>query len=75
MVFPDAAQLPGNPGAEFDVRLGTDGAIRTVDLTKSSGYPDWDAAARRALLKTETFPLDVSGRAPPRIFVTMRPKL
>jgi len=75
VVFPDAAQLPGNPGAEFDVRLDTDGSIKTVDLTKSSGYSDWDVAARRALLKTETFPLDVSGKAPPRIFITMRPKL
>lgn len=75
VVFPDAAQLPGNPGAEFDVRLDTDGSIKTVDLTKSSGYSDWDVAARRALLKTETFPLDVSGKAPQRIFITMRPKL
>jgi hypothetical protein len=75
VVFADATQLPGNPGAEFDVRLGTDGSIKSVDLSKSSGYPDWDGAARRALLKTETFPTDVSGRAPPRIFVTMRPKL
>lgn len=74
VVFPDAKNLPGNPGAEFDVRLNSDGFISSVDLVKTSGIPDWDAAALRALRQTKAFPLDVNGKAPPRLLVTLRPK-
>lgn len=75
VVYPNVDELPGNPGVEFDVRLDADGSITSVTLAKSSGYPDWDAAALRALRKTERFPLDVNGKTPPRIRITMRPKL
>jgi hypothetical protein len=75
VVFSDAAKVPGNPGAEFDVRLRSDGWITNVELTKSSGYPVWDAAARSALIKTEVIPLDMNGKVPPRMFITLRPKL
>lgn len=74
VVFPDVDQVDSNPEAEFDVRLGNNGTILSVVLFKSSGLPQWDAAARAGLVKAERFPLDVNGKVPPRIIVTMRPK-
>ena len=60
VTFPDADLVSGNPGAEFDVRLAPDGTIvGTPELTKSSGLPNWDEAAERALRKTEKLPRDI----------------
>ncbi len=75
VVFPDADQVNGNPGAEFDIRLAPDGTIVGVpQLVKSSGLPAWDQAALRALQKTEKLPRDVDGTVPPRLIITLRPK-
>jgi colicin import membrane protein len=53
VVFPEAELVNGNPGAEFDVRLAPDGTIvGTPTLVKTSGLPNWDEAALRALQKT-----------------------
>ncbi|MGO4391054.1 cell envelope integrity protein TolA [Variovorax sp. M-6] len=76
VVFPDADMVSGNPAAEFDVRLAPDGTIvGTPTLTKSSGLPRWDEAALRALQKTEKLPRDIDGTVPPRLIITLRPKL
>lgn len=75
VVFPEAELVSGNPGAEFDVRLAPDGTIvGTPTLVKTSGLPNWDEAALRALQKTEKLPRDVDGTVPPRLIVTLRPK-
>lgn len=75
VVFPDADLVSGNPGAEFDVRLAPDGTIvGTPQLVKSSGLPNWDDAALRALQKTEKLPRDIDGTVPARLIVTLRPK-
>lgn len=75
VVFPEAELVSGNPGAEFDVRLAPDGTIvGTPALVKTSGLPNWDEAALRALQKTEKLPRDVDGTVPPRLIVTLRPK-
>ncbi len=75
VVFPDADLVSGNPAAEFDVRLAPDGTIvGTPTLTKSSGLPNWDEAALRALQKTEKLPRDVDGTVPPRLVVSLKPK-
>ncbi|MDM0030975.1 cell envelope integrity protein TolA [Variovorax sp. J22P271] len=75
VVFPDADLVSGNPGAEFDVRLAPDGTIvGTPALVKSSGLPNWDDAALRALQKTEKLPRDIDGTVPARLIVTLRPK-
>jgi colicin import membrane protein len=75
VVFPEAELVNGNPGAEFDVRLAPDGTIvGTPTLVKTSGLPNWDEAALRALQKTEKLPRDVDGTVPPRLIVTLRPK-
>ena len=75
VVFPDAELVAGNPGAEFDVRLAPDGTIvGNPSLVKSSGLPNWDEAALRALQKTERLPRDIDGTVPNRLIVTLRPK-
>ncbi|VTU26643.1 cell envelope integrity protein TolA [Variovorax sp. RA8] len=75
VVFPEAELVSGNPGAEFDVRLAPDGTIvGTPALVKTSGLPNWDEAALRALQKTEKLPRDVDGTVPPRLTVVLRPK-
>lgn len=75
VVFPDADLVSGNPGAEFDVRLAPDGTIvGTPQLVKTSGLPNWDDAALRALQKTEKLPRDIDGTVPARLIVTLRPK-
>jgi colicin import membrane protein len=75
VVFPEAELVSGNPGAEFDVRLAPDGTIvGTPQLVKTSGLPNWDDAALRALQKTEKLPRDVDGTVPQRLIVTLRPK-
>jgi colicin import membrane protein len=75
VVFPEAELVNGTPGAEFDVRLAPDGTIvGTPTLVKTSGLPNWDEAALRALQKTEKLPRDVDGTVPPRLIVTLRPK-
>jgi colicin import membrane protein len=75
VVFPDADLVSGNPGAEFDLRLAPDGTIvGTPTLVKTSGLPNWDDAALRALQKTEKLPRDIDGTVPARLIVTLRPK-
>lgn len=74
VVFADAEQLSGNPAVDLDVRLGLDGSIKSVYVAKPSGYPDWDVAARRAVLKADILPLDTNGTVPPRMLISMHPK-
>jgi TonB C terminal len=72
--YGDPDEIPGNPAAEFDVLLAPDGTIISATLAKSSGWPDWDAAARRGILKTERLPRDVDGKVPARLTLALRPK-
>ncbi|MDQ0028133.1 outer membrane biosynthesis protein TonB [Variovorax paradoxus] len=74
VVYPKPEEIPGNPGVEFDVSLAGDGQIVAIALSKSSGWLDWDAAALRALRKTERLPQDIDGKVPRRLILTLRPK-
>jgi colicin import membrane protein len=49
--------LSGNPEAEFDVVLLPDGEVLKATLVKSSGYPAYDAAVERAILRASPLPL------------------
>ncbi len=49
--------LSGNPEAEFDVVLLPDGEVLRATLVKSSGYPAYDAAVERAILRASPLPL------------------
>ena len=49
--------LKGNPEAEFTVVLLPDGEVMKATLVKSSGYPAYDAAVERAILRASPLPL------------------
>ena len=49
--------LKGNPEAEFTVVLLPDGEVLRATLVKSSGYPAYDAAVERAILRASPLPL------------------
>ncbi len=58
-VFRDA--VAGNPKAEVEIRVGSDGTIISSHLVKSSGIPAWDDAVLRAIDKAESLPRDTDG--------------
>jgi colicin import membrane protein len=72
IVFPN--DIPGNPAAEVEVRVGADGAILGRRLTKSSGVKEWDDAVLRAIDKTEKLPRDTDGRVAPQMLLVFKPK-
>ncbi|MBL8318285.1 MAG: cell envelope integrity protein TolA [Burkholderiaceae bacterium] len=66
--------IPGNPTATVDVRVGPDGTIISHRLLKSSGVGAWDEAVLRAIDKTGQLPRDVDGRVPPAMVIEFRPR-
>jgi colicin import membrane protein len=48
--------IPGNPEAVFDVALLVTGEVLSVKQTRSSGYPVYDEAVYRAILKSSPLP-------------------
>ncbi|MDB6000392.1 MAG: protein TolA [Rhizobacter sp.] len=67
-------EIPGNPTAEVEVRIGPDGTIIGRRLTKSSGAKEWDDAVLRAIDRTGTLPRDTDGRVPPSLVIAFRPR-
>jgi colicin import membrane protein len=63
-----------NDPVEFDVRLLPDGSVAGVRKVKSSGIPEFDEAVRRAIDLSQPFPADSSGRVPPNLPISHRPK-
>jgi colicin import membrane protein len=52
--------IPGNPAAIFDVVQIPTGEVISVRIRKSSGYPRYDDAIERAILKASPLPLPPS---------------
>jgi TonB family protein len=67
--------VPGNPAVEYTLALRPDGRIMDARLSKASGVPEWDAAALRAILKTDRMPLTDDGTVPSMMVLVLRPKL
>ncbi len=63
----------GNPRAEVEVRVASDGTITSRRIVQSSGNKAWDDAVLRAIDKTEILPKDTDGRVPPLIVLGFRP--
>lgn len=59
--------------AEIEVHAQPDGRIINRRLVRSSGNPDWDDAALRAIDRTGSLPRDVDGRVPSPIVIVVRP--
>ena len=63
----------GNPRAEVEVKVSSDGTITSRRIVQTSGNRAWDDAVLRAIDKTEVFPKDSDGRVPPVIVLGFRP--
>ncbi len=66
--------VSGNPRTEVEVRTLPDGTIVGRRIVKSSGNPDWDEAALKAIDRTATLPRDTDGRVPPSLIIGLRPQ-
>jgi colicin import membrane protein len=58
---------------EIAVRCSPTGTLLGVSVTRSSGNPQWDAAAERAVRASDPMPVDVDGKAPSNFKITLRP--
>ena len=72
IVFTD--DIAGNPTAEVEVHMSSDGTITSRRLVKSSGLKSWDEAVLRAVDKTEVLPRDVDGRVHSPLLIEFKPK-
>ena len=66
--------VEGNPKAEVEVRVGSDGRILSRKLIQASGNKDWDEAVLKAIDKTGTLPRDTDGKVAPVMIISFRPK-
>ena len=66
--------IAGNAVAEVEVRTTPGGSITSQRLVKSSGNKAWDDAVIKAIIRTETLPLDTDGRVPTPLISEFRPK-
>ncbi|MFM0737867.1 cell envelope integrity protein TolA [Paraburkholderia xenovorans] len=55
------------------VRCSPTGTLLSASISRGSGNAAWDAAALRAVNRTEQMPLDVNGKAPTSFLITLRP--
>lgn len=55
------------------VRAMPDGTIVSATIRRSSGNPEWDEWALRAVLATASLPRDTNGTAPKEIVIGIRP--
>ena len=72
----DANSIDGNPVVKIEIRLSPDGTILGKPrIVRSSGQPDWDAAAVEGIERAEVLPRDPSlGTAPPIMVIDRKPK-
>jgi colicin import membrane protein len=66
--------VDGNPKAEVEVRVGTDGTILSRKLIQASGNKAWDEAVLKAIDKTGNLPRDTDGQVQPVMVISFRPK-
>lgn len=72
LVFP--GNVPDTAEAEVLVRAAASGTIIARQLSKPSGYKDWDEAVVKAIDKTGTLPRDADGRVPGALTLVFRRK-
>ena len=57
----------------ISVRCSPTGTLLSATVSHSSGNPAWDAAALRAVHRTDPMPLDTNGKTPESFLITLRP--
>lgn len=72
IIFTD--EVEGNPSAIVEIKNTEDGKILGIRLVESSGNKGWDEAVLKAVVRTQTLPLDANGKAPPVIIINFTPK-
>ena len=55
------------------VRCSPTGTLLSASISRSSGNAAWDAAALRAVQRTDPMPLDTNGKTPEHFSITLRP--
>ena len=55
------------------VHCAPSGTLLSATVKRSSGNPQWDDAALRAVQLTDPMPVDVDGKAPGSFLITLRP--
>ena len=64
----------GNPTAIVEIKSTEDGKIIGVRLAESSSNKSWDEAVLKAVVKSESIPLDSNGKIPNTLLISFRPK-
>ncbi|NML30739.1 cell envelope integrity protein TolA [Paraburkholderia antibiotica] len=57
----------------ISVRCSPTGTLLSASVSRSSGNPAWDAAALRAVQRSDPMPLDTNGKTPDYFTITLRP--
>jgi colicin import membrane protein len=57
----------------ISVRCSPTGTLLGASVSRSSGNDAWDAAALRAVRRSDPMPLDTNGKAPESFLITLRP--
>lgn len=57
----------------IEVHCAPTGTLLSAAIERSSGNPQWDDAALRAVQKSDPMPLDDNGKTPASFTITMRP--
>ena len=68
-VYHGAVPAAGNPAVTVLITSLPDGGVESVDLLRTSGYPDFDAAVRQGILKASPLPRKNDGTVERRIEV------
>ncbi|MCC8401318.1 cell envelope integrity protein TolA [Paraburkholderia sp. MMS20-SJTN17] len=55
------------------VRCAPSGTLLSASVSRSSGNDAWDAAALRAVQRSNPMPQDVNGKTPESFYITLRP--
>ena len=64
----------GNPTAIVEIKCTDDGKIIGVRLAESSSNKAWDEAVLKAVVKSESIPIDSNGKTPNTLLISFRPK-
>lgn len=67
-------EVAGNPTAEVEVKLATDGTIVSRRIVKPSGVKAWDEAVLRAIDRTAALPRDTDGHVEPSLIISFKPQ-
>lgn len=69
----DPGPVAADSLVEVEVLVQPDGTVSSYKLLRTAGSPQWEAAVKRAMARADRLPLDVAGKVPARLVLTLRP--